>query len=63
MVFPHIFTNLNQAFGIKGTFLILSALSSHGMVFSALFNISLAKEKPSKYHVRIQTLSTFSTEQ
>nr|XP_022344177.1 monocarboxylate transporter 12-like isoform X2 [Crassostrea virginica] len=58
VVFPHIFTNLNQAFGVKGTFLILSALSSHGMVFSALFNISLAKEKPNVWVILRQVHRT-----
>ncbi|XP_022344176.2 monocarboxylate transporter 13-like isoform X1 [Crassostrea virginica] len=58
VVFPHIFTNLNQAFGIKGTFLMLSALSSHGIVFSALFNISLAEEKPNVWVILRQVHRT-----
>nr|XP_034329603.1 monocarboxylate transporter 6 isoform X3 [Crassostrea gigas] len=46
VVFPHIFTTLNQTYGIHGTFLILSALNSHGIMFSILYDVSLANSKP-----------------
>lgn len=49
VVFPHIFTILNQTYGIHGTFLILSALNSHGIMFSILYDVSLANSKPSEY--------------
>lgn len=49
VLFPHIFTTLNQTYGIHGTFLILSALNSHGIMFSILYDVSLANSKPSEY--------------
>lgn len=49
VVFPHIFTTLNQTYGIHGTFLILSALNCHGIMFSILYDVSLANSKPSEY--------------
>lgn len=46
VVFPHIFTTLNQTYGIHGTFLVLSALNCHGIMFSTLYDVSLVNSKP-----------------
>uniref|UniRef100_A0A8W8IGZ2 Monocarboxylate transporter 12 n=1 Tax=Magallana gigas TaxID=29159 RepID=A0A8W8IGZ2_MAGGI len=58
VVFPHIFTTLNQTYGIHGTFLILSALNSHGIMFSILYDVSLANSKPNAMAILRQVYRT-----
>lgn len=58
VVFPHIFTTLNQTYGIHGTFLILSALNCHGIMFSILYDVSLANSKPNALAILRQIYRT-----
>ncbi|XP_061192893.1 monocarboxylate transporter 12-B-like [Saccostrea echinata] len=63
VVSPYIFTHLNQTYGLRGTFLILSAVSLNGIMFSFLYNINLAKSKQSRLNVlREVCLTVFDRE-